>query len=139
VTQANVSQAMEGSIMTSADMNRLLHEVVKMQPDMGQDFEHVHQDHQSGYHMGDQPMGYGAQNMDFSFDQITPDAVTAAPISGGEPRRSRGSTNQTNENELKDMLEKNLARSLDEVAAEVTQNERTSSAEKTKQLFAMLW
>jgi hypothetical protein len=56
-----------------------------------------------------------------------------------ESRRPRLSTGQTNENELRDMLDRNMARSLDEVAGDVVANERTSSAEKSKQLFAMLW
>jgi hypothetical protein len=56
-----------------------------------------------------------------------------------EARRPRLSTGQTNENELRDMLDRNMARSLDEVADDVVANERTSSAEKSKQLFAMLW
>jgi hypothetical protein len=132
---------MEGSHMGSmnnADINRLLHEVVKMQPEMSQNY-HMHQDSQANYHMGDQSMVYGTQGMEFTFDHTVNDAVVTAPVTGAEPRRPRGSANQTNENELKDMLEKSLSRSLEEVATEVTQNERTSSAEKTKQLFAMLW
>jgi hypothetical protein len=56
-----------------------------------------------------------------------------------ESRKSRGSTGQTNERELKEMLSKNDERSLDDVADEVIANERTSSSEKSKQLFAMLW
>jgi regulatory factor X len=56
-----------------------------------------------------------------------------------EPRRPRQSTGQTNESELKDMLQRNSERSLDEVANDVVANERTTSAEKSKQLFAMLW
>jgi len=56
-----------------------------------------------------------------------------------DTKKPRSSSGQANENELKDMLEKNKGRHLDEVANEVIANERTSSAEKTKQLFAMLW
>lgn len=61
------------------------------------------------------------------------------PVIPAETRRPRVSTGQTNENELKDMLEKNTLRSLEEVAADVRATDRTSTAEKTKQLFAMIW
>jgi hypothetical protein len=61
------------------------------------------------------------------------------PLLDVEPKKSRSSTGQANENELKDMIERNVHRSLDEVAGDVVANERTSSAEKSKQLFAMLW
>ena len=37
------------------------------------------------------------------------------------------------------MLQQNEGRKLKDVAAEVIQTDRTSKAEKSKQLFAMLW
>ena len=44
-----------------------------------------------------------------------------------------------NDKELREMLSRNEGRPLPEVAQEVIQKERTPMAEKTKQLFAMLW
>jgi hypothetical protein len=61
------------------------------------------------------------------------------PVLEQDVRRPRVSTGQTNERELKEMLDKNNHRSLEEVADEVIATERTSSSEKSKQLFAMLW
>jgi regulatory factor X len=37
------------------------------------------------------------------------------------------------------LLNQNEGRNLREVAAEVIQNDKTAKAEKSKQLFAMLW
>lgn len=55
-------------------------------------------------------------------------------------RRRKGSTsNATNDKELRELIARNNGRNLKEVAAEVIAAERTSRAEKTKQLFAMLW
>jgi hypothetical protein len=101
------------------------------------------QNAQPGFPHESQTMSYDSQvGMNFDFDPQPPSHSAmsfGAPPADLETRRPRGSTNQTNENELKDMLQKNLARPLEQVADEVIQNERTSSAEKTKQLFAMLW
>lgn len=63
-------------------------------------------------------------------------------LSGAEPeerRRKGSSATATNDKELRELLVKNETRGLQEVAQEVIQKERTPQAEKTKQLFAMLW
>jgi regulatory factor X, other len=92
---------------------------------------------------------YHTSSMDYSYSvpqghhSAPPQPIYAeqqrVPLLDAEPKKSRSSTGQANENELKDMLERNMHRSLDEVAGDVVANERTSSAEKSKQLFAMLW
>lgn len=67
---------------------------------------------------------------------------TFPQINGGEPeerRRKGSSATATNDKELRELLVKNENRGLQEVAQEVIQKERTPQAEKTKQLFAMLW
>ena len=57
-----------------------------------------------------------------------------------EDRRRKGSTaTATNDKELRELLSRNEERALKDVAQEVIQKERTPQAEKTKQLFAMLW
>ncbi|KAK4984327.1 hypothetical protein LTR50_006672 [Elasticomyces elasticus] len=57
-----------------------------------------------------------------------------------DDRRKKGSAaSATNDKELRELLTKNDRRSLKDVAQEVIQKERTPQAEKTKQLFAMLW
>ena len=80
---------------------------------------------------------YQQQAMEYAYQPVAQHmaAIKADP----EAKRPRVSTGHTNENELKDMLQKNISRPLDQVADEVIANERTSSSEKSKQLFAMLW
>lgn len=56
-----------------------------------------------------------------------------------DKRRKGSAVTATNDRELREMLAKNLGRPLKDVAQEVIQKERTPMAEKTKQLFAMLW
>ncbi|KAK5732583.1 hypothetical protein LTR17_010398 [Elasticomyces elasticus] len=57
-----------------------------------------------------------------------------------EDKRRKGSAaTATNDKELREMLAKNKTRALRDVAQEVIQKERTPMAEKTKQLFAMIW
>ncbi|KAF2095090.1 hypothetical protein NA57DRAFT_23992, partial [Rhizodiscina lignyota] len=57
-----------------------------------------------------------------------------------EVERKKGSTSSaTNDKELREILSKNEGRSLKDLATEVLATERTSRAEKTKQLFAMIW
>jgi regulatory factor X len=76
-------------------------------------------------------------------DYAVPMNMAAFPQLGGhepEDRRRKGSSaTATNDKELRELLSKNEARSLPEVAQEVIAKERTPQAEKTKQLFAMLW
>ncbi|KAF2128702.1 hypothetical protein P153DRAFT_292651 [Dothidotthia symphoricarpi CBS 119687] len=54
-------------------------------------------------------------------------------------KKSSASGSATNDKELRQMLQQNEGRKLKDVAAEVIQTDRTSKAEKSKQLFAMLW
>ncbi|EMC97029.1 hypothetical protein BAUCODRAFT_23427 [Baudoinia panamericana UAMH 10762] len=54
-------------------------------------------------------------------------------------RRKGSAVTATNDKELRELLSRNEGRPLREVAQEVNQKERTPMAEKTKQLFAMLW
>lgn len=56
-----------------------------------------------------------------------------------DKRRKTSAVTATNDKELREMLSKNEGRPLRDVAQEVIQKERTPMAEKTKQLFAMLW
>ena len=56
-----------------------------------------------------------------------------------DKRRKGAAVTATNDKELREMLAKNEGRPLRDVAQEVIQKERTPMAEKTKQLFAMLW
>lgn len=57
-----------------------------------------------------------------------------------EKKKSGGAAaTQSNERELREALDLNVHRSLKDIAKEVSDSERTSRAEKTKQLFAMVW
>jgi regulatory factor X len=92
-------------------------------------------------HMGSQPFYPPPQNFQPGYDYHYPQQQLQMPQLSMEQevRRPRVSTGQTNERELKEMLDKNDHRTLEEVAEEVIATERTSSSEKSKQLFAMLW
>ncbi|KAF2005488.1 hypothetical protein P154DRAFT_339090 [Amniculicola lignicola CBS 123094] len=54
-------------------------------------------------------------------------------------KKSSASGSATNDKELREMLVRNDGRALKDVAAEVIATDRTPKAEKSKQLFAMLW
>ena len=67
---------------------------------------------------------------------------STASLNGLEPedrRRKSSAATATNDKELRELLSRNEERGLKDVAQEVIQKERTPQAEKTKQLFAMLW
>ena len=70
--------------------------------------------------------------------------VGSVPVQSGtempdDKRRKGSAVTATNDKELREMLSKNEGRPLRDVAQEVISKERTPMAEKTKQLFAMLW
>ena len=107
-------------------------------------------------HMGHQhaqsvsfPMagGYGApqdspfmQDMQFANHvRVGSMPLQSAPDAPEDKRRKGSAVTATNDKELREMLSRNEGRPLPEVAQEVIQKERTPMAEKTKQLFAMLW
>ena len=69
-----------------------------------------------------------------------PQHFIAQQVEVEEKKRKGAATGSaTNDKELREMLVLNEGRKLKEVAAEVIAMDRTSKAEKTKQLFAMLW
>jgi regulatory factor X len=80
-----------------------------------------------------QYLGYPAEG--------TPQPSFMAPPTDGEDKKKKSSASgsATNDKELRQLLAQNEGRHLKDVAAEVIQNDRTSKAEKSKQLFAMLW
>jgi regulatory factor X len=96
----------------------------------------IQQQFQQPYYAQPSNMMYQQQAMEYAYQPVPQHAVA---IKTEEAKRPRLSTGHTNENELKEMLLKNISRPLDQVADEVIANERTSSSEKSKQLFAMLW
>jgi regulatory factor X len=71
-----------------------------------------------------------------------PQQLVGTPVEIEEKKNTKkGSTtgSATNDKELREMLKANEGRSLEEVAKEVIATASSSKAEKTKQLFAMLW
>lgn len=76
-----------------------------------------------------------------SMSQPPPQSQYMTPLVDVEDKKKKGSTagSATNDKELRQMLQQNEGRKLKDVAAEVIQTDRTSKAEKSKQLFAMLW
>ncbi|KAF2463744.1 uncharacterized protein BDR25DRAFT_272684 [Lindgomyces ingoldianus] len=69
-----------------------------------------------------------------------PQQLVSGPVEV-EEKKKKGSASgsATNDKELREMLVRNEGRGLKDVAAEVIATDRTSKAEKSKQLFAMLW
>ena len=63
----------------------------------------------------------------------------APGIEHEDRRRKNSAATATNDKELRELLARNENRVLKDVAQEGIQKERTPQAEKTKQLFAMLW
>lgn len=89
--------------------------------------------------MSSQPMD--AHVYHASMSQPPPQSQYMTPLVEVEDKKKKGSTSgsATNDKELRQMLQQNEGRKLKDVAAEVIQTDRTSKAEKSKQLFAMLW
>jgi regulatory factor X, other len=54
-------------------------------------------------------------------------------------RRKGGNSAANNDKEMRELLVRNDGRTLSDVAAEVLSTERTPRAERSKQLFAMIW
>lgn len=78
------------------------------------------------------------QQADFVNNSHAPTAVASGAET--DDKKKKGSTaSATNDKELREMLSRADGRSLKDVADEVLRTERTSRAEKSKQLFAMLW
>ncbi|GIZ47945.1 hypothetical protein CKM354_001102000 [Cercospora kikuchii] len=113
--------------------------------------QHTQQSH-LGHHVAQSvqyamPQGYGAHDSPYLPQDLSYTGhvrVGSAPINSGldvhdDKRRKGSAVTATNDKELREMLAKNEGRPLREVAVEVIQKERTPMAEKTKQLFAMLW
>ncbi|KAG8624194.1 hypothetical protein KVT40_009170 [Elsinoe batatas] len=76
---------------------------------------------------------------DPAFAQMQFAHAMAPGIEHEDRRRKNSAATATNDKELRELLSRNETRGLKEVAQEVIQKERTPQAEKTKQLFAMLW
>lgn len=58
----------------------------------------------------------------------------------GEKKGAKGQgNNQANEKELRELIEKNYHRTLESIARDVRNAERTQKSERAKQLFAMRW
>jgi regulatory factor X len=92
------------------------------------------------------PNGMSAQPMDTHpyhasmVQQSQQPSFMAPPVEvEDKKKKSSASGSATNDKELRQLLAQNEGRHLKDVAAEVIQNDRTSKAEKSKQLFAMLW
>lgn len=79
----------------------------------------------------------GSYNGGRSLESMPP---TTQPGTDGEKKDKKASnTTAANEKELRELLEKNEHRSLESIARDVRNAERTQKSEKAKQLFAMRW
>ncbi|KAK3676464.1 hypothetical protein LTR78_003740 [Recurvomyces mirabilis] len=88
--------------------------------------------HDSPYMQGQEPTYAGHARLESV-------AAGSGAEMGDDKRRKGSAATATNDKELREMLTRNEGRPLRDVAQEVIQKERTPMAEKTKQLFAMLW
>ncbi|KAF2654243.1 hypothetical protein K491DRAFT_601295 [Lophiostoma macrostomum CBS 122681] len=79
-----------------------------------------------------------AHHMHASLSQ-QPQPVSVPVEVDEKKKKGSASGSATNDKELREMLVRNEGRQLNDVAAEVIATDRTSKAEKSKQLFAMLW
>lgn len=84
------------------------------------------------------PMSYAAPQQPVDYSYMQPQAQTSAPAES-KSKKTGSQSSQTNDKELRELRIQNAHRSLTDVAQEVLTTERTPRAEKTKQLFAMLW
>lgn len=86
------------------------------------------------------PLQHLDPNAHNSFSAQPPPQSSIANASvDDKKKKASGGGNATNDKELREMLVRNEGRKLKDVAAEVIATDRTSKAEKSKQLFAMLW
>lgn len=102
------------------------------------------QNHDQNAYYQQQPMQYNQQQqpMDYNYNMQPHQPAQAVPpslIDNGETKKRGSASSQTNDKELREMLRVNHGRTLSDVAKEVLTTERTSRAEKSKQLFAMIW
>jgi len=81
---------------------------------------------------------YGPIPAQYELQYPAPIAAPSGAETDDKRKRGPGAT-ATNDKELRELLRKNEQRTLKDVATEVIATERTSKAEKSKQLFAMIW
>ena len=98
----------------------------------------------AGASFGSLQASYGPHNSPYMQQEMAYDQHARAgsmPVGdiADDKRRKGSAVTATNDKELREMLARNEGRPLKDVAQEVIQKERTPMAEKTKQLFAMLW
>jgi regulatory factor X, other len=136
----------QGAFMTGGPEAALLHYHAALdnapQFDMSQ-HPHVGHVHSQSASFA-MPSGFAPQDTTFMpQDMQYPGHVRVGSVpvteGGDEKRRKGAAVTATNDKELREMLARNEGRPLKAVAQEVIQKERTPMAEKTKQLFAMLW
>lgn len=115
---------------------------------MAPQYDMMHQQHVSHHHSQSAPFppqsGYSETYVGQDGGYNNHVRMGSVPIQSGpeyqDGKSRKGSAvTATNDKELREMLAKNEGRPLRDVAQEVIQKERTPLAEKTKQLFAMLW
>jgi len=74
------------------------------------------------------------------FDGLQPGIPAATTGTDAEKKEKKSATTTAaNEKELRELLESNSHRTLDSIAKDVRNAERTQKSEKAKQLFAMRW
>lgn len=106
--------------------------------------QHSFQMHPLQTSMDPYPRSYTPQDSPYmmqnpEFPMQIPSNVSISGLEQDDRRRKNSTATATNDKELRELLLRNELRALKDVAQEVIQKERTPQAEKTKQLFAMLW
>ena len=143
-------QSAHGSFMTSNPEAALLQYQASMAPQPEPQYDMSQHQHMGHHHAQSAPfqlqaypahdMAYMPQDVGFTNHARIGSVPVQSGPEGQEDRRKKGAAvTATNDRELREMLAKSEGRPLREVAQEVIAKERTPMAEKTKQLFAMLW
>lgn len=65
--------------------------------------------------------------------------LPSGPDMNDRKDKKNATTTAANEKELRELLDKNETKTLDDIARDVRQAERTQKSERAKQLFAMRW
>jgi regulatory factor X len=145
------AKASQSTFMNTGPEAALLQYQQSMPPQQGSQYDMSQLQHMGHHHAQSAPYpiqgGYPGHDSAYLPQEVGYSnhvRVGSVPIQSGsdlhdDKRRKGSAVTATNDKELREMLAKNEGRPLRDVAQEVIQKERTPMAEKTKQLFAMLW
>ncbi len=95
-----------------------------------------HQHQMSAQHQQYHPHVWNGMNMPHPYAPVI-EGDTGVKAAGGKSSKKRSNAN--NDGEMKELFQSNRGRPLEDVAKSLRSNERGPNAERTRQLYAMLW